>query len=208
MADLSALAVAERLDLADYLDTLTEPQWEQPSLCAGWTVRDVVGHLPSYDELGWPAVIALFVRSGLSLARCNQIGVERSRNLGTEQLAARLRTHAMPRGITAMLGGGIALTDGVIHHQDIRRALEHPRTVPEQRLVAALTFAPRARALPAPANVRGLRLVATDVDWAYGTGPEVSGPGEALLVAIAGRPQGLAQLSGPGLTTLAQRVDL
>lgn len=207
MADVSALAAAERRDLADYLDTLTEQEWEQPSLCPGWAVRDVVAHIPSYDELGWPAVLALFARCGFSLDRCNQAGVDRSRSLSTEQLVARLRTHAIPRGITAMLGGGIALTDGVIHHQDIRRALGHPRTVPEQRLIAALTFVPKARALPAPANVRGLRLVATDIDWAYGTGPEVTGPGEALLVAVAGRPQGLADLIGPGLSTLAQRVD-
>ena len=206
MVDLRGLATAERRDLADYLDTLTEEQWEEPSLCPGWAVRDVVGHLPSYDELGWPAVVALFARSRFSLARCNQVGVERSRRLSTQQLVARLRAHAAPRGITAMFGGAIALTDGVIHHQDIRRALGHPRTVPEERLVAALDFAPRARALPAPEIARGLRLVATDVDWAHGAGPEVEGPGEALLVALAGRRQGLAGLEGPGLATLADRV--
>lgn len=206
VADLSELATAERRDLADYLDTLTGEQWEQPSLCPGWAVRDVVGHLPSYDELGWPAVLALFARSRFSLARCNQIGVERSRRLSTEQLVARLRAHAVPRGITTLFGSAIALTDGVIHHQDIRRALGHPRTVPEGRLVAALNFAPRARALPAPAIGRDLRLVATDVDWAHGTGPEVEGPGEALLIALAGRRQGLADLDGPGLATLAERV--
>jgi uncharacterized protein (TIGR03083 family) len=105
-----------------------------------------------------------------------------------------------------MFGSAIALTDGVIHHQDIRRALGHPRTVPEERLVAALRFAPRARALPAPANARGLRLVATDVDWTHGSGPEVTGPGEALLVALAGRPQALADLTGPGVATLAVRI--
>jgi uncharacterized protein (TIGR03083 family) len=200
------LATAERRDLADYLDTLTEEEWEQPSLCPGWAVRDVVGHLPSYDELGWPALLALFARSRFSLARCNQVGVEDSRRLSTEQLVARVRTHSVPRGITTMFGSAIALTDGLIHHQDIRRALGHPRTVPQERLVAALNFAPRARALPAPANVRGLRLVATDVNWTHGTGPEVNGPGEALLVALAGRQQALADLSGPGLAKLADRV--
>lgn len=200
------MATAERRDLADYLDTLTEEQWVLPSLCPGWAVRDVVGHVPSYDELGWPAVLALFARSRFSLGRCNQVGVESSRRLSTEQLVARLRAHAVPRGITAMFGSAIALTDGLIHHQDIRRALGHPRAVPEGRLVAALNFAPHARALPAPANGRNLRLVATDIDWAHGTGLEVEGPGEALLIALAGRPQGLAELSGPGLATLAERV--
>ncbi|MGH3500537.1 MAG: maleylpyruvate isomerase family mycothiol-dependent enzyme, partial [Nocardioidaceae bacterium] len=100
MADLSALATAERRDLADYLDTLTDEEWKQPSLCPGWAVRDVVGHLPSYDELSWPALITLFARSGFSLDRCNQVGVERSRRLSTEQLVARVRTNAVPRGLT------------------------------------------------------------------------------------------------------------
>jgi uncharacterized protein (TIGR03083 family) len=205
VVNLSDLATAERRDLANYLDTLTEEQWEHPSLCPGWAVRDVVGHLPSYDELGWPATLALFARSKFSLARCNQVGVERSRHLSTEQLVARLRTYAVPRGITALFGSAIALTDGVIHHQDIRRALGHPRTVPEERLVAALNFAPRARALPAPANGRDLRLVATDVHWAHGAGPQVEGPAEALLITLAGRRQGLDDLSGPGLAVLAER---
>ncbi len=206
MVDLSELATQERRDLADYLDTLTEEEWEQPTLCPGWSVRDVVGHVPSYDLLGWPAMLALFARSRFSLGRCNQVSVEQSRRLSPDELVARLRAHAVPRGITAMFGCAIALTDGVIHHQDIRRALGHPRTVPQERLVRALEFTPRARALPAPANLRELRVVATDVDWTHGSGPEVRGPGEALLVALAGRPEGLADLEGPGLDTLAARL--
>lgn len=204
--DLSDVAAEERRDLADYLDTLIEPEWEQPSLCPGWSVRDVVGHIASYDVLSWPAVVALFARSGFSLDRCNQVGVEQSRRLPTEELVARLRAHAVPRGVTTLFGCAIALTDGLIHHQDIRRALGNPRAVPRERLVAALEFAPRARVLPASANLRGLRVVATDIDWTHGTGSEVRGPGEALLVSLAGRPQGLADLEGPGLDTLAARL--
>jgi hypothetical protein len=67
-------------------------------------------------------------------------------------------------------------------------------------------FLPRARALPAQANLRGLRLVATDVDWQHGAGPEVTGPGEALRMALAGRPAALADLTGPGLAVLTGRV--
>lgn len=205
--ELKNLATAERRDLADYVQTLTEEQWNQKSLCSEWTVRDVGGHVPSYDELGWPATMAVFARSGFSLTRANRALVERSRRLSTDELVAILRTRAVPRGITTMFGCAVALTDGVLHHQDIRRALGQPRAIPEERLAAVLNFLPRARVLPAPANMRGLRLVATDIDWTYGTGPELSGTGEALLVALAGRREGLADLSGPGLTTLTRRVS-
>ena len=36
---------AERISLADLLDSLGEREWETPSLCAGWRVRDVAAHL-------------------------------------------------------------------------------------------------------------------------------------------------------------------
>lgn len=86
--------------------------------------------LPAYDELSWGAVLALFARSGFSLSRANQTLVEQSRRLGPDQLLSRLCTHAMPRGITRLFGSAIALTDALVHHQDIRRALAQPRTVP------------------------------------------------------------------------------
>ncbi len=41
------MATAERTDLADLLATLTLQQWEAPSLCERWRVRDVVAHVMS-----------------------------------------------------------------------------------------------------------------------------------------------------------------
>lgn len=52
-----------------------------------------------------------------------------------------------------------------------------------------------------------LRLTATDLDWATGDGAEVLGPGEALLMAMAGRPHALDDLDGPGMATLRRRVE-
>src|SRR4051794_21062178 len=36
---------AERADLADLLDVLSDDEWASPSLCTGWRVRDVAAHL-------------------------------------------------------------------------------------------------------------------------------------------------------------------
>ena len=36
---------AERISLTAYLRELPEAAWEKPSLCPGWSVRDVVAHL-------------------------------------------------------------------------------------------------------------------------------------------------------------------
>ena len=63
----------------------------------------------------------------------------------------------------------------------------------------AIGFTPRRR----PA---GLRFEATDVGWAWGDGPLVRGSGEAVLLALAGRPVALADLDGDGVAVLRDRL--
>ena len=48
--------------------------------------------------------------------------------------------------------------------------------------------------------------LAPDVTWSHGEGPEVQGPGESILLALAGRPVVLDELTGDGLATLRSRV--
>ena len=105
-----------------------------------------------------------------------------------------------------MFGARIALTDGTIHQQDIRRPLGVPRAIPGDRLREVLDYAMVAPPVGASSRIRGLRLVATDVEWSRGSGPEVTGPGESLLMAAAGRAEAVDELDGPGLPTLAARV--
>jgi hypothetical protein len=104
------------------------------------------------------------------------------------------------------MGGAIGLTDGMIHQQDIRRPLGLPRTIPAERLVPALRTALFAPTLLGVVRVRGVRLVASDLDWSFGRGPEVRGPAEAILMTVAGRQAAVGELSGPGQPQLARRV--
>lgn len=200
--DVMALAAAERNDLADLLDTLTDEEWAVPSLCEGWSVREVVAHVVSYEHLGWRGAIARMARARFDGGRANAMGVAAAADASTADLVRTLRDRARPSGLTAAFGGRIGLTDCTIHHQDIRRALDRPRVVPAERLVVVLDFALRAPPLPSRKAVRGLRLVATDLDWSHGDGPEVRGPGEALLMLVAGRRAALADLAGTGLDRL------
>lgn len=55
-------------------------------------------------------------------------------------------------------------------------------------------------------TVKGLRLIAQDLEWTHGQGHEVYGTAEALLLAITGRPIGRDELTGPGATLLYQRL--
>lgn len=205
--DLMALAEDERGELLTLLRGLTDAQWEAPSLCTDWRVRDVATHIVSYEELSIPSLARTFLRGGLRVNAVNDVALERYASLGPEAIIDLVARNLRPRGLTSGFGGGIALTDGTIHHQDIRRALGLTRTIPHHRLQPVLDFALRAPTLSARRNARNLKLVATDIAWTAGNGLEVSGPGEAMLMTIAGRPQALDELDGPGLATLRRRVE-
>ena len=138
--------------------------------------------------------------------RINEIAVAEMSDTSPDELVDMVRTYALPSGLGAGFGGRIALTDNMIHQQDIRRVLGITRTIPPERLVVALDFARWAPLIRGALRARGVRLVATDVDWSTGKGPEVRGPGEALLMVMAGRRDGLTDLDGPGKATLAARL--
>ena len=200
------LACEERADFADFLDELLPEQWEQPSLCQRWRVRDVVAHVVSYEELSGWQLVRRFAKGGLMPPRINAIGVAEYAGRSPRQLRELMRTSIPPRGLTSAFDGMIALVDGMVHQQDIRRPLGMGRVIPPQRLQRALDLALRSPAIRGARKTRGVRLIATDFDWACGDGLELAGPGEALLMAMAGRPDALHQLAGPGKEVLAQRI--
>ncbi|MCV7063560.1 maleylpyruvate isomerase family mycothiol-dependent enzyme [Mycolicibacterium vaccae] len=133
-AVILAMVREERASLADLADGLTDTHWEQPSLCALWRVRDVVAHVLSYDDLsalGWAR--RYVVDAKCSIDRFNQIGVDHYADTSNVELTALLRNRTNPRGYMAAFPR-IGLLDAMIHHQDIRRAIDMPRAIPEHRL--------------------------------------------------------------------------
>jgi uncharacterized protein (TIGR03083 family) len=199
--DVRGLLAQEQHDLVGLLRTLSSAEWEMPSLCAGWRVRDVVGHLVSATiPLSTYVNVAVRYRS---VDRVNGHLVDEARAMSISTLVDRFDA-SIGRSWASRLAPSILLADSLVHQQDIRRPLGRGRVVPAERLVAVLNrpdpFArPRQR-------VRGLRLVATDVMWAKGTGPEVCGTGEAIALAVAGRPVALDELVGHGVALLRQRM--
>jgi uncharacterized protein (TIGR03083 family) len=100
------------------------------------------------------------------------------------------------------------LLDHVVHNQDMRRPTGITRTIPSERLIRALEEV-RRQASPGfnpKRNVRGLTLTASDIGWTAGDGPAVEGPGEAIVMAGAGRTAALDELSGDGVSVLSGRL--
>lgn len=204
--DVRRLARDERTDLAAFLTTLTPQQWQAPTLCTRWRVRDVVAHVISYDNLGARALITIAARARFRPGRINDTALTRYDQHTPEQLLALLTGNLQPRGQPAALGGRAGLAETLIHHQDIRRALRQPRAIPAQRLRPALRTALIAPDIASLWPLRGVRLVATDLRFSFGIGPPAEGTAEALLMTIAGRPGVISELSGPGQARLAARA--
>ena len=55
---------AERKALAADLESLSDQQWNTPSLCEGWTVRDVLAHMTSAAVMTPPKFFAKLAGSG------------------------------------------------------------------------------------------------------------------------------------------------
>jgi uncharacterized protein (TIGR03083 family) len=205
--DVMAMARDERAEVADFLESLPAEQWDHRSLCAGWRIRDVAAHLVSYEEHGWSDLIKRLARAHFRPGRINEVALETYVDRDPHELVRFLRDHLTPRGATAGFGGRIGLVDAMVHHQDMRRPLGVRRHVPPERLLCALPFAVTAPPLRGFWNARGVRLIASDVDWSWGRGPEARGPAETVLMVLAGRSGVAGELTGPGTSVLLKRLD-
>ncbi len=193
------MLAAERAELIELLRGLTEREWETPSLCAGWRVRDVVGHLLT-DTLGPLDYAAAAARNRGSVDRINNALAASFAELPTAQLVHMFEHES---GRLSRFSPRLMLSDLLVHQQDIRRPLRRPRVIAPDRLIAVLSY-PDPFAFPGK-RTKGLRFIATDVDWAWGDGPEVRGPGEAIALAVVGRAAVLDELTGGGVPELRRR---
>jgi uncharacterized protein (TIGR03083 family) len=206
--ELRQLHDDENADLSTYLHSLTPEDWERPSLCDGWRVRDVVGHILYGNELKLWTLPWRLARYGFSSDRSGKAySIARAHGHAPSDLLRAFDERDPWGGTCRVFPPRLTLLDRLTHHQDIRRSLGHDREIPAARLHAVLEAAPTlGTVFGAKARTKGLRFVATDLEWAWGDGPEVSGPAEALLLTMLGRPQPLAELSGEGSTTFAARL--
>jgi uncharacterized protein (TIGR03083 family) len=184
----------ERAWLADLLESLPEANWRHPSLCAGWTVRDVGAHLTfahaRVRDLLWPAV-----RAGFRYDAIVRDTALRS-TLTHQEIVATLRSFVGSRRRVAFITDLEPLIDILVHSQDICEPLGISHPMPPDAAAAA---ADRVLSTPRPIRrwtpPQGVRMVATDVDWAYGAGDEVRKPMQSHLLALTGRqtlPEGSA----------------
>jgi uncharacterized protein (TIGR03083 family) len=207
----------QRTRTADLLEQLTEEQWNHPSLCQGWTVRQVAAHLTLQQQRvrDFAAFVAhnpRMVRSLTLNAIIHDSAVLQARRLSRHEIISRIRAMIGSRRHNAFVTPLETLTDILVHSQDVAIPLGLNLTMrPVPSTLAATRrwdtrgtwLATVSRRLP----LDGYRLNATDTDWTRGQGPEIAGPIGALLLLLTGRPAALGQLTGEGADALRSTVS-
>jgi uncharacterized protein (TIGR03083 family) len=197
---------AERAAMADTLEQLRPEQWSSASLCRGWTVRHAAAHILAGAEQTPMNFITGMVKVGLRFNTMIDRDAHRLAKLQPTQIIERLRlrtstTNGPPAPTMAMLG------EVVVHREDLLRPLGLQGAPADDAVNACLDMYTTANfPVGGKKRIQGLRLVATDTGWSHGDGPEVSGPGVSLLLAMTGRAAGLDGLSGDGAALLGQRL--
>jgi len=197
---------AERRALAADLESLTDDRWGTPSLCAKWTVREVLGHMTATAAATPTKFFADFLSAGFrfdamttrAVARaCEGTPADTLRRFGDQVDAS---THP-PGPVDSWLG------ETIVHAEDIRRPLGIAHDYPSDAVTRAADFYRKSNLLiGAKKRSAGLTLRATDAEWTAGTGPEVAGPALAIVLAITGRAVAVDDLAGDGVAALRARM--
>ena len=199
MTDIRVAVAGERADLADVLAGLPEEDWDKPTLCEGWRVRELVAHITMPFRLSMPRFVAGMVRAG---GKFNRYADRQARRDARELSAAEL-VDCLRQNINHPWkppGGGYqgALSHDVIHGLDVTVALGIDRQVPADRLRLILDDLNPRQLKYFGVDLTNLQLRATDLDWTHGTGTVVlSGSAQDLLLVLCGRALPPHHLTGP-----------
>ena len=197
-AGIRAAVVAERREQVDLYSSLTEQDWDVPSLCAGWRVREVLAHttMPfrySLRRVAWEIAKARgnFDRMADRRARID------AQQLSSAQLWESLRDNIehpwSPPG-----GGPLgALSHDVIHGLDVSTPLGLDHHASPDRVGMVLAGLRPKNIAFFGVDLDGVQLRATDIDWSYGSGEPLHGRAQDLLLLLCGRRVATGRLEGP-----------
>jgi len=196
-AEIRAAVAAERRAQVELYASLAEGDWDSPSLCAGWRVRDVLAHVTmpfrySFPRVAWEIAKARgsFDRMADRRARID------ARQLSTGQLWESLRDNVehpwSPPG-----GGPLgALSHDVIHGLDVSTALGRDDAASPARVGMVLAGLRPKQVAFFGVDLDGVELRADDLDWSCGRGEPVHGRAQDLLLLLCGRRLPAGRLTG------------
>lgn len=207
MNEIRVLIDAERTRMLDVLEKLDNEQWNAPSLCAGWRVRDVVVHLLMPYHLTVPSFLGNLAAAGFKFDTMADRWARRD-GRPNGHLVDALRQTAHGRFRIPGAPPEAPLCHLAIHAQDIYRPLGVDHTIDKQtaNIVLDQLTSPQARRALKPGLLDGLAFTANDSGWNYGAGAAVIGSASALVTTLAGRPAAIHELTGSGTAQVRRRL--
>jgi len=198
------LIAEERRGLAAALGELSSDEWDAPSLCAGWRVREVVAHLTMPFRYSTPRFLIEVAKAGGRFQRMSDGVARRDGALPQATLVAALRDNAEHPWKPPGGGYESALTHDVIHGLDITVPLGVDNPLPADALATVLDATTAPRSLKHfGVGLDGVQLRAVDLDWSWGSGAPVLGQACDLLLLVTGRRIAEGAFSGPGTALIA-----
>jgi len=186
--EVRAAVIAHRRDLVTLLAELDPGQWDGPTLCAGWRVREVVAHITMAFRTSPGRMMLDLIRAG---GRFNRMADRSARRdaaaMSHEQLLATLRDNVTHPWTPPGGGPAGALAHEVIHGLDITVGLGLGWRVPLDRLSLVLVGLRPRNIAYFGTDLTGVQLQATDLDWRHGAGTPVRGAAQDLLLVLSGR---------------------
>lgn len=195
--DLQHRITTEFLALADTLSSATGAQWDTPSLCEGWRIREVVAHLTMPARYTQDEFMAELRACGFDFGRLSNTIAARDAALPTMELVANLSSEILHHW-TPPEGGQLgALNHVVIHSLDATVPLSTPHRVDRETICIVLDALTVGRVHARfGTTIDGRRLEATDIEWAHGTGRSLRGPADELALVLCGRTLTSGHLEG------------
>ncbi len=207
---ISVAITGQRLALCDLLERLQPQDWDTASLCDGWTVRDVVGHLTLATEETFGDMVMGMIKARGNFDRMTKgTAIARAQRFEPSALIEQIRATASSTRRAPMSSPLDPLVDIIVHTQDIARPLQVFYTPRPDHVTPALDHAVASRWYGGRKRFADVTLEATDADWTAGSGDQpAAGAVTDLLLMATGRAAGLAGLSGPGVGPLKRRLNL
>src|SRR5271169_1394637 len=198
MDTIQDMIAAQRGELAAVLDALPARGWDEPTLCAGWRVREVVAHVTMpFRYSGRRFVVELARSRGKFNEMADRLALRDAARMSPAELAEAVRSNIGHPWRPP--GGGFegALAHDVIHGLDITVPLGLAPAIPEERLRRILPASTNDKTVMFfGADLAGIEFRARDMDWTLGAGTPLTGAAADLLLAMCGRTLPAGRLEG------------
>lgn len=191
-----------RRDLADTIEGLSPEQLQQKSLCDEWTNEGVLAHVTSFVATGFPKFMLTVAKHRGNFDSASLEMAQTQLDRPTADVLATLRAKSTKSSALPIFPEELTMADTMIHTQDVKRPLGLPASFDEQSQRTALEFLTSHKMATTLVNrppIEDVKLTASDLDWSFGEGAEISGTAEAIMMGLAARPSALDDLSGDGV---------